>query len=158
MIEWKEINNELFICTVDGVDFRSICTNVEGFWIVLDLTNKPEITLATKQDFLFRNKAEEFVIKELEEKFDITVNKDKKINNKENNTMTSRDFCYWLQGFFEVSEAKTLNTKQLQQVKNHLNMVFKHEIDPSMGNQEHQEELNSVHTFGKWGSSENIRC
>lgn len=116
---------------------------------MLDLTKKSEITLATKQDFLFRNKAEEFVIKELEEKFDI---------NKENNNMTSRDFCYWLQGFFEVSEAKTLNTKQLQQVKNHLNMVFKHEIDPSMGNQEHQEELNSVHTFGKWGSSENIRC
>lgn len=47
--------------------------------------------------------------------------------------MTSRDFCYWLRGYFEL-EALTSNDpdklnltdKQFQCVKNHLNMVFKH--------------------------------
>ena len=59
--------------------------------------------------------------------------------------MTSRDFAYWVQGFFEISEAKILNEAQVEQVKKHLNLVFKHEIDPSMGGQEHQNELNLIH-------------
>jgi hypothetical protein len=59
--------------------------------------------------------------------------------------MTSRDFCYWLQGFFEISGAKEITPEQAQVIKNHLNMVFKHEIDPSMGNKEHQEALNKIH-------------
>lgn len=63
--------------------------------------------------------------------------------------MTSRDFCYWLQGFFEVSEVKTMNEKQVAQVKNHLELAFKHEIDPSMGDEKHQKELNKVHHSGK---------
>jgi len=45
--------------------------------------------------------------------------------------MTSRDFCYWLQGYFEISKASTLSEEQTQDVRNHLNMVFIHEIDPS---------------------------
>lgn len=59
--------------------------------------------------------------------------------------MTSRDFCYWLQGYFEVSEAKIMNKTQLNQVKKHLNLVFKHEIDPSMGDESHQNGLNMIH-------------
>lgn len=43
--------------------------------------------------------------------------------------MTSRDFCYWLQGAFEVLDPKGLDERQLQIIKNHLNLVFKHEID-----------------------------
>lgn len=46
--------------------------------------------------------------------------------------MTSRDFCYWLQGHFEISETKTLGEKELEMVKRHLALVFKHEIDPSI--------------------------
>jgi hypothetical protein len=62
--------------------------------------------------------------------------------------MTSRDFCYWLQGFLEISgdigsEIK-LNSKQIDTIKNHLNLVFKHEIDPSFG--EDQDELNQIHS------------
>lgn len=48
--------------------------------------------------------------------------------------MTSRDFCFWLQGFFELSNEKFLDEKQTNLVKQHLAMVFVHEIDPSMPN------------------------
>ena len=59
--------------------------------------------------------------------------------------MQSRDFAFWLQGFFEVSRAKTLDEEQVALVKRHLNLVFVHEIDPSMGPPEHQELLNAIH-------------
>lgn len=62
--------------------------------------------------------------------------------------MTSRDFCYWLQGFFELSgaEARGLNGDQVAAIKGHLALVFKHEIDPSAGPPEHQAELNAIHS------------
>lgn len=60
--------------------------------------------------------------------------------------MTSRDFAYWLQGFFEVSGAETITKEQTTMIKKHLNLVFKHEIDPSMGDEKHQQELNEIHT------------
>ena len=59
--------------------------------------------------------------------------------------MTSRDFVYWLQGLFELAEPKTLNTKQTDLIKKHLNMVFYHEIDPSMGDEAHQGKLSEIH-------------
>ncbi len=61
--------------------------------------------------------------------------------------MTSRDFAYWLQGFFEISgdNLKTVDGQQLEMIKKHLNMVFVHEIDPSYGGPEEQEKLNSIH-------------
>ena len=60
--------------------------------------------------------------------------------------MTSRDFAFWLQGFFEISNSNTITENQVLIIKNHLNLVFKHEIDPSMGNQQHQNELNVIHS------------
>jgi hypothetical protein len=60
--------------------------------------------------------------------------------------MTSRDFAYWLQGFFEVSNPETINKEQTEMIKRHLNLVFKHEIDPSMGDEKHQEDLNKIHS------------
>lgn len=59
--------------------------------------------------------------------------------------MTSRDFVYWLQGVFELADPKTLNEKQTDLIRRHLNLVFYHEIDPSMGDKEHQGKLNSIH-------------
>lgn len=59
--------------------------------------------------------------------------------------MTSRDFVYWLQGLFELGEPLTLNKKQTEAIRRHLAMVFIHEIDPSMGDDEHQGKLNSIH-------------
>ena len=45
--------------------------------------------------------------------------------------MKSRDFCYWLQGVFEVMNPVGLNPTQTALIKKHLDMVFIHEIDPS---------------------------
>lgn len=47
--------------------------------------------------------------------------------------MTSRDFCYWLQGYFELSGTKSVSPEEVANIKKHLAMVFHHEIDPSFG-------------------------
>lgn len=60
--------------------------------------------------------------------------------------MTSVNFAYWLQGFFEITEPKEINAEQTELIKRHLNLVFKHEIDPAMGDQKHQDELNEIHS------------
>ena len=82
--------------------------------------------------------------------------------------MTSREFCYWLQGYFEIEGAtpksyRDMTPESLEVIKRHLNLVFKHEIDPSYGDEAHQEELNAVHNpdsqFGETGFSGKIlRC
>jgi hypothetical protein len=65
--------------------------------------------------------------------------------------MTSRDFCYWLQGYFEISRANKepgeveLDATQTEMIERHLALVFKHEIDPSQGTPEHQAELQKLH-------------
>ncbi len=70
--------------------------------------------------------------------------------------MTTRDFVYWLQGYFEILgelqnddsgfDAKNrLTLAQVRCIRNHLNMVFKHEIDPSFGDQDVQKELRRIH-------------
>jgi hypothetical protein len=71
--------------------------------------------------------------------------------------VTSRDFCYWLQGFFELAAPTEaggrvslgLTDAQARAVRAHLAMVFKHEIDPSMGDEEHQKELDEIHDPGR---------
>lgn len=65
--------------------------------------------------------------------------------------MQSRDFAYWLQGFFEITEASSnrppegLTQGQADIIKRHLALVFKHEIDPAMGDKKHQDALNVIH-------------
>jgi hypothetical protein len=58
--------------------------------------------------------------------------------------MTSRDFCYWLQGLLEVGDVSQLNERQVNIIRQHLNMVFIHEIDPGFP-EEQQESLNQAH-------------
>jgi len=70
--------------------------------------------------------------------------------------MTSRDFCYWMQGFFEIQNPESIEKDKVEMIKKHLNLVFKHEIDPSMGDEEHQKALNKFHSTGK--SDVVIRC
>ncbi len=66
--------------------------------------------------------------------------------------MKSVEFCYWLQGFFEIGGKKTaLSVEQVQIIKNHLNLVFKHEIDPSYGGD--QKELQEIHDGKEAGKS-----
>ncbi len=38
--------------------------------------------------------------------------------------MTPEQFTYWLQGFIEMENPKTLNLKQTQMIKDHLKQVF----------------------------------
>lgn len=59
--------------------------------------------------------------------------------------MRARDFAFWLQGFFEVANPNTIGSKETEMIKKHLALVFKHEIDPEMGDEQHQSELNSIH-------------
>ena len=60
--------------------------------------------------------------------------------------MTSVDFCYWLQGFFELSESEKLTEKQIEIIKNHLKLVFFYEIDPSYSSDPVvQETLQNLH-------------
>lgn len=44
--------------------------------------------------------------------------------------LTSRDFCFWLQGFFEMREDKNapLVEWQIKMIQDHLNLMFKHEV------------------------------
>lgn len=57
--------------------------------------------------------------------------------------MTSQEFCYWLQGLFELANPDRLDVRQTDLIKRHLNMVFIHEIDPKYPE---KETLNSVHS------------
>ena len=60
--------------------------------------------------------------------------------------MKSTEFAYWLQGFFELSESNTLTEKQVETIKNHLNLVFYHEIDPSYSsNPKVQAEMQNIY-------------
>lgn len=59
--------------------------------------------------------------------------------------MTSRDFCFWLQGFFELTAETGMSKEQAEMVQRHLALVFTHEIDPSMGGAAHQTKLDAVH-------------
>lgn len=71
--------------------------------------------------------------------------------------MTSRDFVYWLQGFFEVSKATALTSDQIDIVRRHLNLVFEHEIDPSIDKADpvKMAKLSGIHASG--GGS-GLRC
>lgn len=44
--------------------------------------------------------------------------------------MDPKEFAYWLQGYFEIEDPKTLDKKQVQIIKDHLDLVFK-KVTPS---------------------------
>lgn len=62
--------------------------------------------------------------------------------------MTPQEFCYWLQGYFELSGegSKSINEYQVNQIRNHLNMVFVHSIDPQAGDK--ADFLDALHSAG----------
>jgi hypothetical protein len=64
--------------------------------------------------------------------------------------MTARDFCYWLQGYFEIAAGNPhagsgLSFEQIECVKRHLEMVFVHDLDPKAGGKDVQDVLNHLH-------------
>lgn len=70
--------------------------------------------------------------------------------------MQARDFCYWLQGYFEIANPQSLSAEQLAVVQRHLKMVFVHEIDPSFP-AEQQAALNEAHG-GDSSNKPTFRC
>lgn len=72
--------------------------------------------------------------------------------------MTSRDFCYWLQGWFELEDHKEIGPETTKKIRNHLNMVFRHEIDPSFGDKDKQEGLAGIHSGGCHGVLSKVNC
>lgn len=72
--------------------------------------------------------------------------------------MKATEFCYWLQGMFELSDPEILDAKQVDLIKKHLQMVFVHDIDPSYPKEE-QEKLNKIHSAtGLPGGKTLMRC
>lgn len=72
-------------------------------------------------------------------------------------------FVFWLQGAFELGalRANVAPTQdQIDLIKKHLDMVFIHEIDPSMGDKAHQDKLNAAHTgkFDGYPDGTVMRC
>lgn len=72
--------------------------------------------------------------------------------------MKSTEFCYWLQGLFELGKPESLTAEQTALVKKHLDMVFIHEIDPSYPKGQ-QQALNQAHghTPSSWNDVK-LRC
>lgn len=69
--------------------------------------------------------------------------------------MKSSEFCYWLQGYFELQPeaTKPLTTEQVETIQRHLALVFAHDIDPQAGPPVHQQQLNNIH-----GGNTLLRC
>ncbi len=63
--------------------------------------------------------------------------------------MKTRDFCYWLQGYFEISKNKELNEEELKIIKNHLNLVFKHDIDTQYTDGDDSQEIHDGLDYDK---------
>lgn len=63
--------------------------------------------------------------------------------------MTARDFCYWLQGYFEIDRGRfgdrAMTAEQADMIRRHLSLVFAHDIDPKAGGEDVQKVLNDLH-------------
>lgn len=44
--------------------------------------------------------------------------------------MKPEEFCYWLQGMFELTDAKTLDERQTELIRQHLDLVFQKVTGP----------------------------
>ncbi len=51
--------------------------------------------------------------------------------------MTARDFCFWLQGYVELTPGQPapLSAEQVDKVRRHLALVFVHDLDPTLKSQ-----------------------
>ena len=51
--------------------------------------------------------------------------------------MQARDFCFWLQGYFEIQGGDALTAERVAVIRQHLGLVFQH--DASIGAPAHPE-------------------
>lgn len=72
---------------------------------------------------------------------------------REGEEVKAVEFCYWLQGFFELvgaGENTALTAVQTTAIRRHLALVFKHEIDPSYSSDPKvQADMNAIHAGKK---------
>lgn len=59
--------------------------------------------------------------------------------------MKAENFCYWLQGYMELQNPKQISSKELDDIKAHLRITFKYDIDLSHGDANHQKRLSEIH-------------
>lgn len=73
--------------------------------------------------------------------------------------MKADNFCYWLQGFFEISKPTDLDAESLEIIKRHLAMVFYTDLDNKFP-KEQQVKLQALHDGHKVDAKENmqVRC
>ena len=68
--------------------------------------------------------------------------------------MKATEFCYWLQGMFELTNPQGLSPEQTTIIKQHLGLGFAHDIDPSASSDPAvQQKLNALH-----GGNTTYRC
>ena len=60
--------------------------------------------------------------------------------------MSPSDFCIWLKSVLDGRKNDTLTTMEAALIRESLSKVFEHEIDPQMGDAEHQALLNKIHS------------
>ena len=64
--------------------------------------------------------------------------------------MKATEFCYWLQGYFEVAGVQGrpkvgLSAQATRCIQQHLALVFRHDIDSQAGPPAYQAELQAIH-------------
>lgn len=79
--------------------------------------------------------------------------------------MKASEFCYWLQGFFELrgasSPVKAIDGEQAAMIERHLSLVFLHDLDPKQLADKLQESHDGKKpvVFGGTGpNGETLRC
>jgi hypothetical protein len=73
--------------------------------------------------------------------------------------MTARDFCYWLMGCLELGGGEGgLSASQVESVREHLALVFAHDIDPKAGGPDVQKKLNEIHHGPTCNKDTVMRC
>ena len=58
--------------------------------------------------------------------------------------MSAADFCIWLKRFLDGRDGP-LTRDEIAAIRQRLNDVFIHEIDPGMGDEAHQSALREIH-------------
>lgn len=70
--------------------------------------------------------------------------------------MKAEQFCFWLQGYFEIGEnPQGLSQRQVEIIKNHLKMVFYYDIDPKIPDPDGV--LQSLHD-GNYSEDLGVKC
>jgi hypothetical protein len=60
--------------------------------------------------------------------------------------MLAGDFCLWLKSVLDTRGAGPLTPGETTLIRENLSNVFRHEIDPLMGDDAHQALLNKIHS------------